>query len=72
MIYGPKSSLWRWTRNSCATDSTTETYLGRPTLDELKRAVAGFKFGLPERTNVLGVVKTPNIPLEATTGIEPV
>jgi hypothetical protein len=52
--------------------STTETYLGRPTLDELKRAVAGFKFGLPERTNVLGVLKTPNIPLEATTGIEPV
>ena len=50
----------------------TETYLGRPTLDELKRAVAGFKFGLPERTNVLGVLKTPNVPLEATTGIEPV
>jgi hypothetical protein len=52
--------------------STTETYLGRPTLDELKRAVAGFKFGLPERTNVLGMLKTPNTPLEATTGIEPV
>lgn len=55
-----------------ATVSTTETYLDRPTFDELKRAVAGFTFGLPERTNVLGVLKTPTIPPEATTGIEPV
>jgi integrase len=55
-----------------ATVSTTEAYLDRPTFDELMHAVAGFTFGLPERTAVLGVLKTPNTPLEATTGIEPV
>jgi integrase len=55
-----------------ATVSTTETYLGRPTPDELMRAAAGFNYGLAKRTAVPGVLKTPDIPLEATTGIEPV
>jgi integrase/recombinase XerC len=55
-----------------ATVATTEGYLNLPTLDELERAVAGFRFRSLERTTVLGVLKTPNTPLEATTGIEPV
>jgi site-specific recombinase XerD len=52
--------------------ATTEGYLGKPTLDELKAAVTGFAFGaLVERTfypprNVLAN------PVEAPTGIEPV
>jgi hypothetical protein len=54
------------------TVATTEIYLGRPTMDELRDAIAGFKFRSPDRTPVLGVLKTPDIPLEATTGIEPV
>jgi hypothetical protein len=49
-----------------------EAYVGPPTLDELRRAVTGASYRLSERTSVLGVLTTPNIPLEATTGIEPV
>ena len=51
---------------------TTEGYTKVPPLDELIRAVAGFSYKVVQRTSVLGVLKTPDIPLEATTGIEPV
>jgi site-specific recombinase XerD len=75
--YGDNMARYAGIRNAQflmghANVSTTETYLGRPTLDELRRAVAGFKYGLSERTAVLGVLKTSTTPLEATTGIEPV
>jgi integrase/recombinase XerD len=49
---------------------TTDIYLGRPRLDDMAAAVgdAGYRI----RTNVLGVARTAQIPLKATTGIEPV
>jgi site-specific recombinase XerD len=49
---------------------TTETYLGRPRLDDMATAVKNATYGI--RTNVLGVADTLQIGLEATTGIEPV
>lgn len=49
---------------------TTETYLGRPRLDDMVTAVKNATYGI--RTNVLGVADTLQIGLEATTGIEPV
>lgn len=51
-----------------ATVATTETYVGRPSLDELAAAVAGFAF----RTPVLPLARTGRMAQEATTGIEPV
>jgi hypothetical protein len=42
----------------------TEIYIGRATLDELQRAVAGFNFGL----SLPSVLANP---VEAPTGIEP-
>ncbi len=52
--------------------ATTETYVGKPTLEDLASSVAGFSFSLPKRTDVLGVLARARIPLKATTGIEPV
>jgi integrase/recombinase XerC len=52
--------------------ATTEAYVGKPTLDELKRSVRDFTYGAFDRTDVLGVSEAPEIPAEATTGIEPV
>ena len=49
---------------------TTDTYLGKPRLDDLVAAVSGVSYGL--RTSVLGVAETLKSALEATTGIEPV
>ncbi len=49
---------------------TTDTYLGRPRLDDLAAAVKNLTYGV--RTNVLGVSQTAHTALEATTGIEPV
>jgi hypothetical protein len=43
-------------------------YTGAPTLDELAAAIAGYRFGV-ERTHV---PNTPQEPLKAPTGIEPV
>jgi site-specific recombinase XerD len=51
-----------------ATVATTETYVGRPSLDELAAAVSGFGF----RTPVLPLSEEAVSPGEATTGIEPV
>ncbi len=48
---------------------TTDTYLGKPTLDEMVAAVAGVSYGT--RTDVLGVARRPEMSLEATAGIEP-
>ena len=47
---------------------TTQMYTGAPTLDELAKAIEGYRFGV-ERTHV---PPDPQIPLEAPTGIEPV
>ena len=52
--------------------STTEIYVGRPTLDELAGSVEGFVFDTDERTDVLGGPEAPAQPSKATTGIEPV
>jgi integrase len=49
---------------------TTDTYLGRPRLDDMVAAVQKATYGV--RTNVLGVAQMAQIPLKATTGIEPV
>jgi integrase/recombinase XerD len=49
---------------------TTDTYLGRPRLDDIVAAVRSVSYGT--RTNVLGVAGTLKTALEATTGIEPV
>jgi hypothetical protein len=43
-------------------------YTEAPTLDELAKAIEGYRFGV-ERTHV---PPDPQIPLEAPTGIEPV
>ena len=55
-----------------ATIGTTETYLGKPTLEELAGAVEGFVFGRADRTDVLGVPQMAGTASKATTGIEPV
>jgi integrase len=47
---------------------TTQMYTGAPALDELAKAIEGYRFGV-ERTHV---PPDPRIPLEAPTGIEPV
>jgi integrase/recombinase XerD len=49
---------------------TTDTYLGRPKLDDIVVALREVSFN--GRTGVLGVSKTLQKALEATTGIEPV
>ena len=51
---------------------TTETYVGKPTLDELSAAVAGFGFDPNGGTHVLPPAEQPEIPVEARTGVEPV
>ena len=55
-----------------ATVATTETYVGRPSLDELATAVAGFGFGASDRTSVLAAAGRAQTAGKATTGIEPV
>ena len=55
-----------------ATVGTTETYVGKPTLDELSAAVSGFGFLNPDRTSVLGSAGMAGMADKATTGIEPV
>ena len=52
-----------------ASIGTTDTYLGKPTLDEMVAAVAGVSYGT--RTDVLGAARAPVMALEATAGIEP-
>jgi integrase len=49
---------------------TTDTYLGRPRIDDMVAAVQKATYGV--RTNVLGAAQMAQIPLKATTGIEPV
>lgn len=49
---------------------TTETYVGKPTLDELQQSVSGFAYGIPERTDVLGVQQKSETSAEATMRIE--
>jgi integrase len=49
---------------------TTDTYLGKPRLDDMVAAVRGVSYGM--RTNVLGVAERLVTGPEATTGIEPV
>lgn len=50
---------------------TTQTYLGKPTPEDLTRAVADLTFGLSERV-FYPLAKLAANPVEATTGIEPV
>lgn len=50
---------------------TTETYLAKPTPDELRASVAGFAFGIAERV-FYPLARAAANPVEATTGIEPV
>jgi integrase len=52
--------------------ATTQNYLGRRTLDELQRAVAGFDFGAPAPPSWLSPQMVLANPVEAPTGIEPV
>jgi hypothetical protein len=52
--------------------ATTQIYLAKPRLHDLKGAVSGLSFGVSPRTNVLGVAGALQKALEATTGIEPV
>jgi integrase/recombinase XerC len=62
------------------TVGTTETYVGKPTLDELSAAVSGFGFAAANRTPTASQAQTPvppsrqraETPDKATTGIEPV
>lgn len=49
---------------------TTDTYLGRPRLDDIVAAVKNATYGIG--TNVLGAPQRADIRLKATTGIEPV
>jgi integrase/recombinase XerD len=49
---------------------TTDTYLGRPRLDDMVTAVKDVTYGV--RTNVLGVAQMARMASKATTGIEPV
>lgn len=49
---------------------TTDTYLGCPRIDDMVAAVKDATYGV--RTSVLGVARMAQIPLKATTGIEPV
>ena len=48
----------------------TDTYLGRPRLDDMVAAVRDATYGMG--TDVLGVAQMAHTALEATTGIEPV
>jgi hypothetical protein len=51
---------------------TTEIYLGNPTPDELKAAIAGFTFGVLAKRVFLSTQNVLANPVEAPTGIEPV
>lgn len=55
-----------------STLATTETYLGKPTLDELAAAVRGFTFGVLLERTFYPSGGRPAIAVEAPTGIEPV
>jgi integrase len=58
-----------------ATIGTTEGYLSKPTLDEIRVSIAGLSYeamGGDTRTDVPGQQKRPSRLHEATTGIEPV
>ncbi len=55
-----------------ATVSTTEAYLGEPTLDELTDSVKGLRFAKTVERMFSPVAKALTNPVEATTGIEPV
>ena len=50
--------------------ATTETYVGRPTLDELAGSVEGFTYGVEKRTDVLGGPRIPVMAGKASTRIE--
>jgi len=52
--------------------ATTEPNVGQPTLEDLAGAVAGFSYGVQDRTDVLGVPREAVMAGEASTGIEPV
>jgi integrase/recombinase XerD len=52
--------------------ATTQLYLGERTIDELRAAVSGFNFGLPDRPRWLSPRRGLVNPVEAPTGIEPV
>jgi site-specific recombinase XerD len=53
--------------------ATTETYVGKPTLDDLAASVEGFGFSYPQRdTPTHPPENTPKTPGEARTGLEPV
>ena len=55
-----------------ATLGTTETYLDRPSLEEMAAAVDGFGFAAQSERLFQGSAPSPANPLKATTGIEPV
>lgn len=55
-----------------ATVGTTETYVGKPTLDELAAAISGFGFLSQKGTSVRPPLELAGIAGKATTGIEPV
>ena len=55
-----------------ATLGTTETYLDKPSLEEMAAAVDGFGFAARSEHTFQGAATSPAIPLKATTGIEPV
>ena len=44
--------------------ATTQIYLAKPRLDDLRAAVKGLTVGVPTRTNVLGVVRAPETALK--------
>jgi len=51
--------------------ATTETYLGKPTPDELAESLSAFSWGLAARTDVLGAARKAITARKATAGIEP-
>ena len=51
---------------------TTESQLGKPTLDDLQTAVEGFSFGVVLERTFYPYREVPATPVEAPTGIEPV
>lgn len=52
--------------------ATTETYLGKPTLDELTERISGFRFKATVEQTFLSVRNVLANPVEAPTGVEPV
>ena len=52
--------------------ATTQVYVGKPSLDELTTAVAGFAFGVVSEPTFYPSAEQATNPVEAPTGIEPV